>query len=145
MNFKQINAFYIISNQDKILLVGISQLDAHQKIVEVDDKEKSSFELFLGVRTSKIVELGKVIGIGGEGIVVEKELEIEIWEGRVEDRWSKKAGDIFLKSRQSSITAMKFVEFEAESNENFQGQGLKRYSEISSSKFEFKRIIPVTN
>ena len=63
----------------------MSQLDGQQKIVEVHDKEKISLELFLGVQNSKIVELGKVIGIGGEGIVVEKELEIEIMQGRRKD------------------------------------------------------------
>ena len=102
----------------------MSQLDGQQKKVEVHDKEKISLELFLGVQNSKIVELGKVIGIGGEGIVVEKELEIEIMQGTTKDRWSKKAENIQLKSKERSITAMKFVKFESDANEDFQSEGL---------------------
>ena len=115
----------------KIILIGLSQLDGQQKIVEVHDKEKRSLKLFLGVRNSKIVELGKVIGIGGEGIVVEKELEIEVRQGIAEDDFSKKAENIQLQSKEKSIIAMKFVKFESDANENFQGEGFKRYSSVS--------------
>ena len=106
----------------------MSQLDGQQKIVEVHDKEKISFELFMGVQNSKIVELGKVIGIGGEGIVVEKELEIEIMQGNARDKNSKKAENIQSKSKERSITAMKFVKFKADTNEDFQGDGFNRGS-----------------
>ena len=88
-------------------------------------------ELFLGVQNSKIVELAKVIGIGGEGIVVEKELEIQIMHGTVKDRYSEKAENIQLKSKERSIIAMKFVKFESDANENFQGKGFKRGSDVS--------------
>ena len=109
----------------------MSQLDGQQKIVEVHDKEKISLELFLGVQNSKIVELGKVIGIGGEGIVVEKELEIEIMQGTAKGYDSEKAENIQLKSKERSITAMKFVKFESDANEDFQGKGFKRGSSVS--------------
>ena len=107
----------------------MSQLDGQQKIVNVHDKEKISLELFLGAQNSKIVELGKVIGIGGEGIVLEKELEIEIMQGTAKE--SRKAENIQLKSKERSITAMKFVKFESDANEDFQGKGFKRGSSVS--------------
>ena len=72
-----------------------------------------------------------MIGIGGEGIVVEKELEIQIMQGTVMDYFSKKAENIQLKSKERIITAMKFVKFEPDLNENFKGKGFKRGSKIS--------------
>ena len=72
-----------------------------------------------------------MIGIGGEGIVVEKELEIEIMQATAKDRWSNKAENIQLKSKKRSVTAMKFVKFESNANENFQGQGFERGSDVS--------------
>ena len=66
-----------------------------------------------------------MIGIGGEGIVVEKELEIEIMQGTYENNMGEKAEKIHLEYRETSITAMKFVKFESRANENFQGQRFK--------------------
>ena len=77
------------------------------------------------------MELSKVIGIGGEGIVVEKEFEIEIMQGTVKGWGSTKAENIQLKSKERSITAMKFVKFESDASENFKGKGFKLGSEIS--------------
>ena len=71
-----------------------------------------------------------MIGIGGEGIVVEKELEIKIMQGTIQDSSSEKAENIQLKSKERSITAMKFVKFEPNAYENFQGQGFKRSFKI---------------
>ena len=75
--------------------------------------------------------LSKVIGIGGEGIVIEKELEIEIMQGTAKEKYIEKAENIQLKSKERIITAMKFVKFELDPNENFIGEGFKRGSEIS--------------
>ena len=72
-----------------------------------------------------------MIGIGGEGIVVEKELEIEIMQGTVKDDESEKAENIQLKSKERSNIAMKFVKFESDANENLQGKGFKGGSEVS--------------
>ena len=121
----KLNSLNSILYQYKIILIGISQLDGRQNIVEVHDQERRSFKLFLGGQTSKIVELGKVIGIGGEGIVVEKELEIEVMQGTAKDYDSKKAEKIQSKSNERSFTAMKFVKFESDANEDFQGKGIK--------------------
>ena len=89
----------------------------------------------MGGQNSKVVELGKVIGIGGEGIVLEKELEVEIMQGTAKNE-SKKAENMRLKSKERSITAIKFVKFDSDANhydanENFQGKGFKRDSEVS--------------
>ena len=83
----------------------------------------------MGGQNSKVVDLGKVIGIGGEGIVLEKELEVEIMQGTAKNE-SKKAENIRLKSKERSITAIKFVR-DLNANENFQGKGFKRDSEVS--------------
>ena len=99
----------------------MSQSDGLQKIVEIHDREKRSLELFLGVQNSKIVELDKVIGIGGEGIVLEKELEIKIMQGTIPDLSSTKTENIQLKCKERYITAVKFVKFESDPNENCQG------------------------
>ena len=79
----------------------------------------------MGGQNSKIVDLGKVIGIGGEGIVLEKELEIEVRQGTTKYSSSKKAENIQLKTNERTITAMKFVKFESDANEDFQGTGIK--------------------
>ena len=51
-------------------------------------------------------------------------------QGTVIDRSFKKADYIQLKSKERSITAMKFVKFEQNANESFEGQGFKRYFEM---------------
>ena len=117
-----------ISNQYKILLIGISQSDGFEKFVEVHDKEKRSLQLFLGTQNMKNLELEKVIGIGGEGIVVKRELEIEIMQGTAKYWISKKAKNIQLKSKKRSMTAIKFVKFQSDASEDFQGQGFQRCS-----------------
>ena len=109
-----------------MILIGLCQVSRRQKTVEVHGKEKRSLKIFLGVQNSKIVELGKVIGIGGEGIVIEKELEIEVMQGTAEDQYSEKPENIQLKSKERIITAMKFVKFASDArrvDEDFQGRG----------------------
>ena len=72
-----------------------------------------------------MVELGKVIGIGGEGIVLEEELEIEVMKGTAKDMWCKKAENILLKSKETSV-AMKFVKLEPDILPlDYQGKGSK--------------------
>ena len=69
-----------------------------------------------------------MIGIGGEGIVLEKELEIEIMQGTAKDDWmSKKAENIKLKTKERCITAMKFVKFESDANKDFKGEGFNSF------------------
>ena len=85
----------------------------------------------MGSQQSKIVGLDKVLGIGGEGVVIEKELEITVME-RTEDYdyedkgWAvalhKKAENTRLITKEKKIVALKFVKFEKD-KENFTGQG----------------------
>ena len=68
-----------------------------------------------------------MIGIGGEGIVIGKELEIKMMQGTAKNEWSKKAENIQSKSKARSVTALKFVEFESNAKEDFQGKGFKKF------------------
>ena len=69
------------NNRFKIILSGICALTNQQKSIEIKGREKKSFKNFLGGHQFKIVRLDKVLGIGGEGVVIEKELEIKVMEG----------------------------------------------------------------
>ena len=111
------------NNQIKIILSGTCALDNRLKSFEIEDREKWSFENFLNDQQSKIVGLGKVLGIGAEGVVIEKELEIKVMEG-TESGDKKKAENIRLKNEEPKIVAMKFVKFKKDYEENFEGQGL---------------------
>ena len=98
-------------------------MDNNPKYFEIEDREKWSFENFLNDQQSKIVGLGKVLGIGAEGVVIEKELEIKVMEG-TESGDKKKAENIRLKNEEQKIVAIKFVKFKKDYEENFEGQGL---------------------
>ena len=81
----------------------------------------------MGGQQYKNVGLGKVLGIGGEGIVIQEELEITVKEGDVPyEKLSnlKKAENIRLESEGKRQVALKFVPFAKEDRENFKGQGL---------------------
>ena len=97
-------------------------MTSQRKEIEIQRQEKSSFERFLGGQESKIVGLEKVLGIGGEGVVIQEELEITLMEGNVSsDPYN--AENIRLESREKKIVASKFVPFKKDDEENFQGQG----------------------
>ena len=81
-----------------------------------------SFEKFLGGQQSKIVTLDKVLGIGGEGVVFEKEMEIKLMQGTESDD-GKKVENIRLKSKEKKKVAVKVVRFEKDAGENLEGQG----------------------
>ena len=87
-----------------------------------------SFERFLGGENCKNVDLGKVLGIGGEGVVIQQELEIILMEGTYSLDYIK-VENIQLKSQEKKTVALKFVNF-VKDRENFQGQGLKNSSKL---------------
>ena len=94
-----------------------------QKELEATDVEKASFLRFLNGNVSKIVELGKVLGIGGEGIVIRDTREIEEYKGKHEYQkfWSKKKyknKEYKLEQRSRRAVAIKFVKFEKEDGED---------------------------
>ena len=93
-------------------------MTSQRKEIETQRQEKSSFERFLGGHQSKIVGLEKVLGIGGEGVVIQQELEITVMEGT---NGHQRAKYIKLKSKEKKIVALKFVKFEKDDGENFEG------------------------
>ena len=97
------------------------------KSFQLEGQEKTSFENFLGGQQFKNVSLDKVLGIGGQGVVIQKELEIKVMEGTESDN-GKKAENIrkvkILESEGTNKVAVKFVKFEKDDGENFEGQGL---------------------
>ena len=95
-------------------------MTSQQKTIEIKGREKKSFKKFLGDQQSKIVRLDKVLGIGGEGVVIEKELEIKVMEGT---RSYDRAENIRLIRKEKKIVAVKFVKFEKDDREKFEGQG----------------------
>ena len=97
--------------------------DESSKYIEIQGQEKSSFENFLGGQQSKNVRLEKVLGIGGEGVVIEKELEITVMQGTAVHEFDEKGENIRLKSKEKKIVALKFVKFAKDDGENFEGQG----------------------
>ena len=109
-------------NRFQIIVTGICALTSEEKCIEIYDREKKSLEDFLGDQRLKIVELDKVLGIGGEGVVIKKELEITLMQGTESDDRTK-AENIRLESIEKKIVALKFVEFTKEDGENVEGQG----------------------
>ena len=110
------------NNRFKIILSGICASTSQQKSIEIKGHEKRSFERFLGGQKSKIVGLNKVLGIGGEGVVIEKELKITVMEAK-DNYDERKIYNIRLESKEKKIVALKFVPFKKHDRENFIGQG----------------------
>ena len=108
---------------------GKCALKNRQKHIEIKDREKLSFETFLGGQNSKNVDLGKVLGIGGEGVVIQQELEITLMEGTYSRDYIK-VENIRLKSKEKKTVALKFVNFEKDDREDFQGQDLNSCSKL---------------
>ena len=95
-----------------------------QKGFEATGVEKSSFLRFLNGNVSRIVELGKVLGIGGEGIVIRDMREIEDYKGKHEYQYNflgkeeYKNKEYKLQQRSRREVAIKFVKFEKEDGED---------------------------
>ena len=96
-------------------------MTSQQKCIEIQGHEKRSFENFLGGQKAKNVGLEKVLGIGGEGVVIEKELEIKVMEAFMQAAESQRSDEITLISKEKKIVALKFVEFDKNDGENFEG------------------------
>ena len=74
--------------------------------IEVEGDEKLSFLQFLKGKSEKIVNLEKILGIGGEGIVLRQKIDTR--ENHYKKGWEEKKG---------REVALKFVEFEKDENE----------------------------
>ena len=79
------------------------------KEIELDGDEKSSFSKFLDGKSEKTVNLERVLGIGGEGIVLAQKMDTK--EYHYERLEEKKGRDV----------AVKFVEFVKNDDEDFLG------------------------
>ena len=75
---------------------------------EVDGSEKLSFSKFLDGKSEKTVNLKRVLGIGGEGIVLAHKMDTREYHHE-KGREDKKARDV----------ALKFVKFEKNGYEDF--------------------------
>ena len=81
-----------------------------KKKIELDGNEKLSFLKFLNGKSYKTVNLDRVLGIGGEGIVLAQKMDTR--ENHYKKGWEeKKRRDV----------ALKFVKFEKNDDEDFLG------------------------
>ena len=78
--------------------------------IEVDGDEELSFANFLNGKSEKSVNLTRVLGIGGEGIVLGQKMDTK--ENHYEKGWEEKKG---------RDVALKFVKFEKNDKEDFLG------------------------
>ena len=80
------------------------------KEIVLDGDEKLSFSKFLAGKSEKRVNLERVLGIGGEGIVLAYKMDTR--ENHHKKGWEKKKG---------RHVAIKFVKFEKDADEDFLG------------------------
>ena len=78
--------------------------------IEIDGDEKFSFANFLNGKSEKTVNLTRVLGIGGEGIVLGHQMDTK--ENHFKNGWEEKKG---------RDVALKFVKFEKNDDEDFIG------------------------
>ena len=78
--------------------------------IELEGNEKLSFSKFLKGKSNKTVNLERVLGIGGEGIVLAQKMDTR--ENHYEKGWEEKKG---------RDVAIKFVKFEKRDDEDFLG------------------------
>ena len=76
--------------------------------IELRGNEKSSFSKFLDGKSEKTVNLERIIGIGGEGIVLAQKMDIR--ENHYKNGWYEEKG---------KDVALKFVEFHKNDKEDF--------------------------
>ena len=90
------------------------------KEIHLKGKEKLSFSKFLDGKSEKTVNLERILGIGGEGIVLAQKMDTKENHYKARRNWFgwPKAGFIEKKGRQ---VALKFVKFEKEDYEDFLG------------------------
>ena len=80
------------------------------KEIVLDGDEKLSFLKFLAGKLEKTVNLERVLGIGGEGIVLAQKMDTK--ENHYKKGWEEKKG---------RDVALKFVKFEKNDDEDFLG------------------------
>ena len=103
-----------MNNHFKLTLAGWSTSTKKTKNFELDGVERISFISFLDGLPEKTVRLEHILGIGGEGIVLSDKMDTK--EHHYEKGWDEK------KERE---VAVKFVKFEKDENEDFEGPEYK--------------------
>ena len=92
--------------------------------IEVDGDTKLSFSKFLEGKSEKKVNLERVLGIGGEGIVLSHKMDTRENHYKATKNWfgKNKAGCIEKKEKD---VALKFVQFDKNDEEDFLGPEIK--------------------
>ena len=91
-------------------MTGTYNLTKNEEEIELAGNEKLSFSKFLAGKSEKIVNLDRILGIGGEGIVIAQKIDIR--ENHYKRGWEEKKG---------RDVALKFVKFEKNDDEDFLG------------------------
>ena len=94
----------------KLTLSGYCTRTNEDENFELEGEEKQSFMNFLAGKSEKTVKLEKILGIGGEGIVLSDKLTTK--EHHYEKGWDEKKG---------REVAVKFVKFEKYENADLEG------------------------
>ena len=103
-----------LRNQLKLTLSGYWNRTQRVKNFELEGEERKSFMIFLDGKSEKTVRLERILGIGGEGIVLSDEMTTK--EHHYEKGWEEKKG---------REVAVKFVKFEKDEKEDLEGPEYK--------------------
>ena len=99
-----------LRNQLKVTLCGYCKRTKRVENLELEGEESKSFLNFLDGKSEKTVKLERILGIGGEGIVLSDKMTTK--EHHYVKGWEEK------KERE---VAVKFVKFEKDENEDLEG------------------------
>ena len=117
--------------------------------IEVDGDEKLSFSKFLNEKSEETVNLKRVLGIGGEGIVLARKMDTKENHYKARKNWFRKSKAGFIEKKGREV-ALKFVKFEKDYRDDFlepesldvykNSGGINKNGEWVSSKY-FERLM----
>ena len=109
-----------LRNQLKLTLSGYCNRTQRVENFELKGEEKKSFMNILNGKSDKIVRLERILGLGGEGIVLSDKITTK--EYYYEKRWWKRwIHPLWMEKEKGREVAVKFVKFEKEENEDLGG------------------------
>ena len=88
--------------------------------LELEGEEKLCFRKFLNGNSEKTVNLERILGIGGEGVVLSRKMDTQV--NHYKNGLEEKIG---------TNVALKFVKFEKDANEDFLGPEREDINEFS--------------
>ena len=88
--------------------------------IEVDGDEKLSFSKFLVGKNERTVNLERILGIGGEGIVLAHKMDTKENHYKARKDLFERPEVVFIEEKGRDV-ALKFVELEKNHDENFSG------------------------